>query len=104
MLWNPDSRSFALTDYAGSDYSLCGIIYVDEKVPTIEVWGDLLKRVTPGERKIMEENHHVYIEATSWEGTTTLKVKIDGYGDLNPGGFRRFYSYDIRGGIRREKP
>jgi hypothetical protein len=45
VLWNPDSQSFALTDHAGSDYLPCSIIYVDEKVPTIDVWTDLRKRV-----------------------------------------------------------
>ena len=29
--WNPDSQSFTLTDHAGSDYSLCSIVYVDKK-------------------------------------------------------------------------
>jgi hypothetical protein len=106
VLWNPDSQFFALTDHAGSDYSLCSIICVDEKVPAIDVWTDLRKRIAPSERRLMESNHHVYIEAISWDGPKTLKVKIWGYGELSPhgNGFTRFYSYSIGGGIRREKP
>jgi len=104
VLWSPDSRSFALTDYAGSNYSLCSVIYVDEKLPAIDVWTDLRKRVAPSERRLMEGNDHVYIEAISWDGPKILKVKIGGYGEPSPNGFTRFYSYTIGGGIRREKP
>lgn len=104
VLWNPDSKSFALTDYAGSDYSLCSIIYVDASMPAINVWEELLKRVTTNERKIMEDNHHVYVVATRWVGTKTLRLKIWGYGDISPRGFTRFYSYDVDGRVRRDKP
>jgi len=47
VLWNPDSQSFALTDHAGSDYSLCSIVCVDEKClrPTFRpIFGNTSRR------------------------------------------------------------
>jgi hypothetical protein len=102
-----DSQSFALTDHAGSDYSLCSIVYVDEKVPAIDVWTDLRKRVAPSGRRLMESNHHVYIEAINWDGREENPEGQDlGIRGTEPAGngFTRFYSYSIGGGIRREKP
>src|SRR5271157_3395698 len=51
VLWNPDSKSFALTNYEGSNVSSCKIIYVDQKVPTIDVWDEILKRIGADGRK-----------------------------------------------------
>ena len=101
LLWNPDSKSFSLTDYGGSDYSRCNIVSVDQTVPTIQVWDELLKALTERERKSLLENHHVYIAAVQWIGASTLKVKVWGYGDVNPSGFTRFYGYDTKGRIKR---
>jgi hypothetical protein len=64
VLWNPDSRS---------DYSLCSSIYVDEKVPAIDVWTDLRKRVAPSKRRLMKSNHRVFIEAKNKLGRAGRK-------------------------------
>jgi hypothetical protein len=101
LLWNPDSKSFAVTDYEGSDYSRCRIIFTDKTIPTIQVWDKLTKALTERDRKSLVENHHVYIAAVQWVSATALKVKVWGYGELNPSGFTRFYSYDRDGGVKR---
>jgi hypothetical protein len=101
LLWNPDSKSFALTDYAGSDYSSCSIVSVDENVPPIQLWDELVKAVTGNDQKSLLKKHHVYIAATQWIDSGTLRVKVWGYGDVNPSGFTEFYTYDRDRGIRR---
>jgi hypothetical protein len=101
LLWNPDSKSFAVTDYGESDYSRCSIIFVDQTVPTIQVWDKLVKALTERERKSLLENHHVYIAAVQWMDTGALRVKVWGYGEVNPSGFTRFYSYDRDGRVKR---
>jgi len=101
LLWNPDNTSFALTDYEESDYSRCSIIFIDQTLPTIRVWDKLVKALTPTERKSLLENHHVYIAAMQWIGTGALKVKVWGYGEVDPSGFTRFYSYDRDGRVKR---
>ena|SRR5271168_3195972 len=37
ILWNPNSKSLALTDHGGSDFSLCSVIAVDPAAPSIQV-------------------------------------------------------------------
>jgi len=101
LLWNPDSKSFAVTDYEESDYSRCSIIFIDRTVPTIRVWDKLVKALTDRERKTLLENHHVYIAAVEWIGARALKVKVWGYGEVNPSGFALFYSYDRYGVVKR---
>ena len=104
LLWNPDSKYFVLNDYAGSDYSECKIISVDEKVPSIDVWNEIVRGSTSKEKRSLLENHHVYIAAREWIGSDTLKVKVWGYGEVNPSGFTRFYFYDKKLGVKRVKP
>jgi hypothetical protein len=101
LLWNPDSKSFAVTDYEESDYSRCSIVFTDRTLPTIRVWDKLVKALTVSERKSLLENHHVYIAAVEWIGASALKVKVWGYGDVNPSGFTRFYSYDKDSSVKR---
>ncbi|HYB61750.1 MAG TPA: carboxypeptidase-like regulatory domain-containing protein [Methylomirabilota bacterium] len=43
LLWKPDSKLFAVTDYTGSDSSQCRIISADEDAPPIQVL-DILSR------------------------------------------------------------
>jgi hypothetical protein len=102
LLWNPDSESFALTDYAGSDYSRCSIVSVDENVPPIQLWDELVNTVAGNEQKGLLKNHHVYIAATEWFDSGTLKIKVWGHGEVNSSGFTRVYTYDRGHGIRRQ--
>jgi hypothetical protein len=101
LLWNPDSKSFAVTDYEESDYSRCSIIFTDRTVPTIRVWDKLVNTLTDRERKSLLENHHVYIAAVEWIGAGALKVKVWGYGEVNHSGFTQFYRYDRNGSVER---
>lgn len=102
LLWSPDSESFAVSDYAGSDYSLCSIVSVTGNVPPIQVWDELVKAATANEQKSLLHNDHVYIAATDWVSPRILKVKVWGHGEVNPAGFTRFYRYEIGLGIRRQ--
>jgi hypothetical protein len=104
LLWNPDSKSFALTDHAGSDFSECRIIPVDEKAQSIDVWDETVKGSAAREKRSFLENHHVYIAAKEWISSKTLKVKVWGYGELDLDGFTRYYLYEIGRGIRRYTP
>src|ERR1700730_11100862 len=61
LLWNPDSKSFAVTDYEGSDYSRGSIIFTDQTIPTSPVCDKLTKALTERDRRSLLENHHVYI-------------------------------------------
>jgi hypothetical protein len=104
ILWNPDSESFVLSDYAGSDYSECKIISVQDRVPSIDVWDRIVKGITLRQQRTLLKNHHVCIETKEWISPDTPKVKIWRYGDVNPSGFTRFYTYDKKLGVRHVRP
>lgn len=104
VLWNPDNRSFALTDYGGSDFALCSIVSVDEKVQPIPVLDRILAKVSPQEREAIQRNDHLYVAAVKWVDNKTLKVKIWGHDSERRKGFSRFYRYEIRASVRRDKP
>jgi len=59
ILWNPDGQSFALTDHGGSDFAVCSIINVNEKVDPIPVLQTLLKRVSVREQEEIQRNDHL---------------------------------------------
>jgi len=103
LLWNPDSESFAVSDYAGSDYSRCSIVSVTESVSPVQVWDELIKAAPVNEQKSFLRNDHVYIAATEWISSKVLKVKVWGHGEVNPAGFTRFYRYEIGLGITRQQ-
>jgi hypothetical protein len=100
LLWNPNSTSFAVSDYAGSDYSRCNIVSVTENVPLVQVWDELVKAATAKGQKSLLQNDHVYVAATEWISPKVLKVKVWGHGEVNPSGFTRFYEYEMGLGIR----
>jgi hypothetical protein len=103
LLWNPDSKSFAVTDYEESDYARCSIVFTDQTEPTIRVWDNLVKALTDRERNSLLQNDHVYIAAVEWIGADALKVKVWGYGKINPSGFTRFYAYHKNGSVEQLK-
>ncbi len=95
VLWNPNGKSFALSDFAGSDYAVCSIVSVNEKMEAIPVLENLLKRVPAAERENIKRNDHLYIAGIRWIDTKTLLVKIWGHDSDRRKGFERFYRYTV---------
>jgi len=95
VLWNPDGKSFAFSDFAGSDYSVCTIASVNEKTKVIPVLENLLNRVSAAERDKIKRNDHLSIAGIRWIDTKTLLVKIWGHDSDKRKGFERFYRYGL---------
>jgi hypothetical protein len=93
VLWNPDGKSFAFSDFAGSDYAVCSIVSVNEKVEVIPVLENLLKTVSAAGRDSIKRNDHLYPEGIRWIDTKTLLVKIWGHDSDRHKAFERFYRY-----------
>src|SRR5258707_12492707 len=47
ILWSPDNKSFALSDYEERDYSRCSIIFVGQTIPAIRHRDKLVKASSP---------------------------------------------------------
>jgi hypothetical protein len=95
LLWDADSRMFAATDYIGSGTSTCSIISVDDKVARMQALDLLFRQLGEDAKKILQgqlSNHHVYVEASEWWGSTSLVVTVSGYGDRDAKGFKQAYN------------
>jgi len=93
VLWNPNSTSFAITDYAGSNVAECLIFAVAGGEP-INVTDQLQQGIKNArELAVLRGNDHVYYAAVNWIDPRSLRVKVWGHGDVSPNGFTRFYTY-----------
>src|SRR5271155_4604017 len=98
VLWAEDSKSFALSDYVGSNVSQCSVISVDKHTRPIQVIDLILAALSEEAREQLKKqlsNDHVYVEAFGWTGPTDLTVKISGHGDANPSGFEVYYTVQV---------
>jgi hypothetical protein len=101
LLWANDSKSFAVTDYVGSNTSQCSVFSVDETVRPIQLLDNLLPALSKPAREQLKRqlsSDHVYVEASAWTAPEVLTVKISGYGEANPKGFEQFYSVQLHPG------
>jgi hypothetical protein len=94
-LWSADSRSFIVNDYGGSDFSKCLVFTLDGQTKRLDLEKEIEKELK-ATRSIFG-NHHVYVECTGWLGSNSVKVKISGYGDVDPDGFTLFYAHTLGG-------
>lgn len=101
VLWSPQSTALFINDHGGSDYSN-SIIFIFEgkkKNKTFDLREELRQNL--GNHKSIFGNHHVYIESVEWLNEDKVKVKISGYGDVDPDGFTLWYEYKIGEGFRK---
>ena len=97
VLWSPDSKGFAITDYEGSDYSNCKIFVLGDITRIVSIQTELESHFKTN-RHIFE-NHHVYIEAREWINSTSVKININGYGEIDPDGFDLWFVFDTIKGL-----
>ncbi len=100
VMWDRDSKMIVVTDYSDSDNSECRIISVDDKVHPVKVLDLLFQTLDENEQRILRthlSNRHVYVDApfSSWWVWPMLDLKISGYGDADPAGFRRYYEVPV---------
>jgi hypothetical protein len=95
ILWNPNSKFFALSDFAGSDVAECRVISVDPNIEPVPVLDNLLPKLSPAERESILRNDHLYVQAIAWINNETLKIKIWGHDSGARTEFSHFYRYRI---------
>jgi hypothetical protein len=78
VLWSPDSKHVAVTDWIGSNIADCYIITVDKPATS--------QSVTDTLPEIREDvtNSHFYVSCNHWENSRTIAVKADGHTDYPP--------------------
>ena len=95
IIWSPDSRNFALNDYAGSDFATASIISVDEAASIIKLQDEIRK--TRGTR----EGEHEYYGVVRWLDERRVMVHDWGHGEPAPRDFCMCYVYTLDGSVRR---
>ncbi len=94
VMWNSDSRIFAVTDYSGGDGAQCGIFSVDDNGPPMKPVDLLVRQLQEEARKSLQAHlrqDHVYVEAFTWDGSS-LELKVSRNSDANSKGFTEFYN------------
>jgi hypothetical protein len=101
VLWAPDGNAVAVTDRDNRDTSSARVFFPDRPTARVDL-GAELERAFPamGERT---GNHHVYLEAVRWLDAKTLRFRLRGYGDRDPGGFDLLFDYALGGAVRRAR-
>jgi len=92
--WSPSSRYLAITCWCGSDFAAVTIIDVEDPGHRLDAGPELQRRV--GHLAVLD-NHHAYIEAIGWITPSRVELRLWGYGEPNPKGFERHYSFPVRG-------
>jgi len=94
VLWSPNSKAFALTDWAGSNIASAYLYRVNDlKHPTD--FGDRLSRLVRSEtdKNSTAKSDHFYTFASKWSSPTTLEIKESGHGPDEA--FTLYYSWDL---------
>lgn len=97
-LWSLRGHGLIINDYGGSDYSNSLIFLFGADKKQVDVREELRRQVSSN--RSLFGNHHVYIEGVGWLDDDRVKVKVSGYGDVDPKGFTLVYEYTIGGGFR----
>ena len=98
VLWSTDGDGLIINDFGGSDYSNTIIFLFGDTKKRIDIKDELRQRMK--DNKSIFGNHHVYIEGVKWLSKNRIKIKISGYGDVDPDGFTLWYEYTIGDGFK----
>ena len=83
IAWAPDSLHFAVIDGVGSDASESWIYPASLAAPA-SVWELLLAQHRSVVEPLTRGAHHQYVEADRWLDSTTMSVRLWGYGGPRP--------------------
>ncbi len=95
--WSPTGSYVLVNDYRGSDSATPLIFMIDEDTTCIALEKELAQQAQNNSH--IWKNHHVYITGSEWIAQDVLKVKIEGYGDVDPDGFTLWFEYHIGKGF-----
>ena len=95
VVWAPNSKRFALNDYAGSDFTSTYIISVDESLPKVDI-----QKVIVSKFKRIARGDHDYFGVRRWLDDRRVIVNHWGHGESQPSGFCECYIYTLNGPVK----
>jgi hypothetical protein len=93
--WAPSGHAFSITNYEGSDASVCLIGIVSDKVEITDV-SQLLVTSSKGRLSRKEAGDHLYCEVTKWLNNSEAVLHVHGYGNKSLAKLNQNYTYNIR--------
>lgn len=96
--WSPGGDSLFVNDFGGSDYSNCLVYTFDGSFTPLDVTEEM-RRLRPQDSHLWG-NHHIYIQASKWLNDTELLIRVHGYGDIDPKGYRACYVFSLSRTLR----
>jgi|HubBroStandDraft_6_1064221.scaffolds.fasta_scaffold04242_7 hypothetical protein len=99
LLWSPNGSRLILNDHGGSDFTDAYVFLLDDSSRRIKVTEELRTKY-PDSARIFS-NDHLYIEGVSWIDEETIRIKVSGYGGVDPKGYEAFFIYTLDGAIRK---
>lgn len=96
VLWSPLSNAVVINDHEGSDSSKPVLFSFAKGRNPIDLWPKLIEflRALHQDPSALK-NHHVYFTADRWLDGKSFLCKLTGYGEENPGGFTRYYVFEL---------
>jgi len=95
VAWSPDSRYFAINDYAGSNFTETYIFSIDETTPKINVQDELLHK-----GKVIPTGGHDYFGVVRWLDGQRVVIHHWGHSDDPPAkAFCECYLYTLHGSV-----
>lgn len=101
VLWAPDGNAVAVTNRVNRESSSARVLFPDRLAAPVDL-GVELERAFPSMAE-RTANRHVYLEAVRWLDAKTLRFRLRGYGDRDPGGFDLLFDYTLGGDVRRAR-
>ncbi len=101
VLWAPDGNALAITDRASRDFSTVKIFLSERPGAPVDVGAELARSFPSMPERT--GNRRVYLEAVRWLDAKTLRFRLRGYGDRDPGGFDLLFDYALGGDVRRAR-
>ncbi len=102
VLWSPDCKALAVTDWYGSDTSRVLVFAIPGAASVADI-GKVIESQL-GHVPSVFGNHHVYLQAVAWPEAATVRVRASGYGEVDPNGFEAFFRYELGGKVHAELP
>ena len=100
VLWAPNGRFVAVTDWTGSNVSQI-LLFSPGRKKVVDLADELDRSL--GILPEISGNDHVYFEALSWDGSQKLLFKVFGHGEHDRNGFERTFEYNVSGVVREAK-
>jgi hypothetical protein len=93
VLWSKDGDKILVNDHGASDHTDCLVFVIRPEIMKFDV-GRVILQQYPRDRHFTG-NHHLRFEGREWRSNDVVRVRVSGYGDTDPAGFRMLFEYTV---------